>query len=51
MLDPFMGSGSTGEACIKSKRNFIGIEIDKEQFAKTKSSLDACSRFVKVGLI
>ena len=51
VLDPFMGSGSTGEACIKSKRNFIGIEIDKEQFAKTKSSLDACSRFVKVGLI
>ncbi len=26
VLDPFFGSGSLGEACIKSNRNFIGIE-------------------------
>jgi len=29
ILDPFMGSGTTGVACVKTGRNFIGIEIDK----------------------
>lgn len=29
VLDPFMGSGTTGIACIRTKRPFIGIEIDE----------------------
>jgi site-specific DNA-methyltransferase (adenine-specific) len=29
VLDPFMGSGSTALAAIKSGRHFVGYEIDK----------------------
>jgi len=33
VLDPYMGSGTTGVACIKTGRNFIGIEIDPDYYA------------------
>lgn len=32
VLDPFMGSGTTGVACVKLGRKFIGIEINPEYF-------------------
>ena len=40
VLDPFMGVGSTGIACIKNNRNFIGIEIDENYFNIAKSRLE-----------
>ena len=32
VMDPMMGSGTTGVVAINLKRKFIGIEIDKERF-------------------
>ena len=32
ILDPFMGSGSTGVASIKNSRKFVGIELNKDYF-------------------
>ncbi len=48
VLDPFMGSGTTGEAALKLKRRFIGIEVDKEHYSRTKQrltklKLDTCN--------
>lgn len=41
VVDPFMGSGSTGVACIKMGRPFIGIDVDPKYFDIT------CSRLTK----
>ena len=40
ILDPFMGSGSTGVACLNTNRNFIGIELDKTYFEMAKQRLE-----------
>ena len=32
VLDCFMGSGTTGVACLQTNRNFIGIELDEKYF-------------------
>ncbi len=40
VFDPFMGSGTTGVACVKTKRNFIGIELDKSYFDIAKKRIE-----------
>ena len=40
ILDPFMGSGTTGVACMQTGRNFIGIEIDSEYFRIAKLRIE-----------
>lgn len=40
ILDPFMGSGTTGIACVKKHRNFIGIEIDESYFEIAKHRIE-----------
>lgn len=40
VLDPFMGSGTTGVAAKKLSRNFIGIEIDDSYFKLAKARIN-----------
>lgn len=44
VLDCFMGSGSTGVACVNTGRNFIGIELDKDYFAIAKKRIEEKER-------
>lgn len=41
ILDPFMGSGTTGVACKELGRNFIGIERAKKYFEIAKRRVDS----------
>lgn len=43
VLDPFMGSGTTGVACIKNNRYFIGIEKDEKYFEIAAKRLEQCA--------
>jgi len=40
VLDPFMGSGSTGKACKLEGFDFIGIEIDPEYCKTAKARIE-----------
>ena len=40
VLDPFMGIGSTGIACKKLNRNFMGIELDEKYFNIAKERIN-----------
>jgi site-specific DNA-methyltransferase (adenine-specific) len=41
ILDPFMGSGTTGVAAVRTGRNFIGIERDPKYFEIARSRIAA----------
>lgn len=40
ICDPYMGSGTTGIACLRSGRNFIGIERDAKHFETARRRLE-----------
>lgn len=47
VLDPYMGSGTTGMACKKTGRNFIGIEISEEYLEIAKRRIDSAKRMAQ----
>lgn len=40
VLDPFMGSGTTGKACVEMGRKFIGIEISPDYYQIALSEIE-----------
>lgn len=43
VLDPFMGSGTTGVACKRTNRNFIGIEIERKYYDMSNKRIKEAS--------
>lgn len=50
VLDPFMGVGTTGVACIKNDRSFIGFELDENYFKVAKERIGQ-ENFIKADLL
>jgi site-specific DNA-methyltransferase (adenine-specific) len=50
ILDPFMGSGTTGVACVKTERKFIGIEINEKYFDISCKRIDEAIKKGKLGI-
>jgi site-specific DNA-methyltransferase (adenine-specific) len=50
VLDPFMGSGTTGVACVQTGRNFIGIEIDPGYFAIAEKRIHDAQQQMRLDL-
>jgi len=48
ILDPFMGSGTTGVACMNLGRKFIGIEIEKKYFDIACERIDQAQRQMRL---
>ena len=46
ILDPYMGSGTTGEGAIRKDRNFIGIEILDEYYNTAKERINQATKEV-----
>ncbi len=42
ILDPFMGSGTTGVACIQKGRKFVGVEVNVDYFDIAVSRIKKC---------
>lgn len=44
VLDPFMGSGTTGVACMELGRQFVGVEINPDHFKAACQRLENAQR-------
>ena len=44
ILDPFMGSGTTGEAALRHGRRFTGFELNPEYFSAVESRIERAQR-------
>lgn len=44
VLDPFMGSGTTGVACVRASRQFYGIERERKYFDIACERIEAAQR-------
>lgn len=44
ILDPFMGSGSTGVAAVEMGKEFVGIEVNQQYFDIACKRIDAATR-------
>jgi len=51
VLDPFMGSGTTGMACKRLGREFIGIEMMPEYMEIAKARIEGVKKEEQLGLI
>lgn len=43
VLDPFLGSGTTGKTAVEQGRNFIGIEISEEYLGIAKARIETAA--------
>lgn len=51
VLDPFMGSGSTGVACVNTGRNFIGMELDPGYFETAKRRIEEAQEQLRIAAV
>jgi site-specific DNA-methyltransferase (adenine-specific) len=51
VLDPCMGSGTTGVACIKTGRDFIGIELREDYFATLQRRIGVAQQQLTLELV
>lgn len=47
VLDPFMGSGTTGMACVNTDRDFIGIELVEEHYVIARKRIEYAQNLLK----
>ncbi|GEN30855.1 DNA (cytosine-5)-methyltransferase 1/site-specific DNA-methyltransferase (adenine-specific) [Cerasibacillus quisquiliarum] len=51
IMDPFMGSGTTGVAALELNRRFIGIEINQDYFEIAKKRIKTTTKYKQISLI
>lgn len=44
VIDPFMGLGSVGVACVEANRPFFGVEVDAKRYARAEAAIGRAQR-------